>query len=296
MQRVTWASLFALSHVCRCRLPLAIIFYCMPCGAQENENAPQEVQNQSAASAALQRMRRRALSLTMYTDRERERESAPLQDKPLLRYSDPGGITTDASIWAWGNAGRPLALCAIFYERKSPREEKWSCELTALVDERYIVQGEAGWQWSPEKSDVDFQPMPGAPPPSDTATLRRRQMNEIVERFDVSETFNAERTDQLRLMPRSLYRYSDAEHGLIDGALYAFANGTNPETLLIVECRSDSKAAATWQYGFARLSAAQLQAKLGDAVVWRRAGIVRWNPHEPYYSRFGPDGAVFPRP
>jgi hypothetical protein len=50
----------------------------------------------------------------------------------------------------------------------------------------------------------------------------------------------------------------------------------------------------SWHYGFARLGAAQLQATLNDDIVWRRAGVVRWDPTEPCYSRFGPDGAVFP--
>lgn len=272
---------------------LAALACCLPADAEEAGKARPNAQDR-AADLSLPRMRRRALSLTMRTGGESETVAVPLQAEPLLHYSDPGGITTDATIWAWGKTGRPLALCAIFYERKSAREEKWSCELTALADERQMVEATSGWKWTPVKSDVEFLPVPGAPAPSETARLRRRQMNEIAASFIVSETFNAERTDQLRLMPRSLYRYSDADHGLIDGALYAFANGTNPEALLIVECRSSDASAAAWKYGFARLGAAQLQAKLDETVVWQRPGVVRWDPREPYYSRFGPDGAVFP--
>ncbi|HET6881848.1 MAG TPA: hypothetical protein VFI31_16910 [Pirellulales bacterium] len=237
-------------------------------------------------------MRRRAQSLVMRKLGDAAQAPQALHEEPILHYTDPGGITTDATIWAWGKTGRPLALAAIFYEKLSPDTEKWSCELTALADEKLRVESKTGWEWTPQKSDIDLRSAPGEPAPGDSLRQRARQMNEISRRFSVSETFSAERTDQLRLMPRALYRYADAEHGLIDGALYAFAGGTNPEALLLVEARTTPEGVA-WHYGFARLGAAQLQAMLDDKLVWQRPGVVRWDANEPYYSVFGPDGEVF---
>ena len=40
---------------------------------------------------------------------------------------------------------------------------------------------------------------------------------------------------ELRLMPTPLLRYSSATNKIIDGALFAFAQGTNPEALVLVE-------------------------------------------------------------
>lgn len=274
-------------------LLLAIGLCCIPAAAQEQEKPTKETPKKTADSIVLHRMRRRAQSLVLQTPVGAGRDGVPLQDEPLLHYSDPGGITTDATIWAWGKSGRPLALAAIFYEKLSPDTEKWSCELTTLADDTLRVKSKTGWQWRPSKSDITLQPAPGGPVPAETPRRRARQMNEIARRFSVSETFSAERTDQLRLMPRALYRYADTEHGLIDGALYAFANGTNPEVLLVIEARS-RRDGAIWQYGFARLGAAQLQAMLDDKLVWQRPGVVRWDADEPYYSVFGPDGEVFP--
>lgn len=257
-----------------------------------DENIP-PVAPKTSESAALVRMRRRAHSLTLHKPGDGGKPMIPMQYRPLLHYSDPGGITTDATLWAWGKTGRPLALAAIFYEQLSPDMEKWSCELTSLADDKLLVESETGWRWTPEKSDVDWQHVPGAPPVGENQRQRGRQISEIARRFSVSETFSAERTDQLRLMPRPLYRYADPEHGLVDGALYAFASGTNPEALLLIEGRTTRERAA-WHYGFARLGAAQLQATLNDKAVWQRPGIARWNSDAAYYSVFGPDGKVFP--
>jgi hypothetical protein len=275
-------------------LPLAFVILscCLPVGAQEKSSAD-DTPNKSADSATLARMRRRAQSLVMHNTAPADSAAVALQDEPLLHYTDPGGITTDATIWAWGKTGRPLALAAIFYEKLSSGKEKWSCELTALADEEVRVESKTGWRWMPRNSDIEWQAAPGESEPGQTPRQRARQMNELARRFSVSETFSEERTDQLRLMPRALYRYADPEQGLMDGALYAFANGTNPEALLLVEARTAPER-AVWHYGFARLGAAQLQATLDDKPVWRRPGIVRWNANEAYYSVFGPDGEVFP--
>jgi hypothetical protein len=292
MRRIDAQTLIAGVVAGYLRLALVIALCCLPAGAQESEKSADDTQRKSADSAALQGMRRRAQSLVMRRLGDADHAAVALQDEPLLHYSDPGGITTDATIWAWGKIGRPLALAAIFYEKLSPDTEKWSCELTALADDKLRVESKTGWQWTPQKSDIELRPAPGEPAPGETLRQRARQMNELARRFSVSETFSAERTDQLRLMPRALYRYSDNEHGVIDGALYAFAGGTNPEALLLVEARKTAEGAA-WHFGFARLGAAQLQATLDDQLVWQRPGIVHWDADEPYYSVFGPDGEVF---
>lgn len=270
----------------------AILSCCLPAGAQEKSSAS-ETPEKAADSTALEAMRRRARSLVVRKAGDAADATTPLQNEPLLHYSDPGGITTDATLWAWGKSGRPLALAAIFFEKLPSNLEKWSCELTALSDARISVESKAGWEWAPNRSDVDLKVVPDAPVPVDNGRQRSRQMNDIARRFTVSETFSAERTDQLRLMPRAVYRYSDPEDGLIDGALYAFASGTNPEALLLVEGRKTPENGA-WHYAFARLGAAQLQATLGDTLVWRCPGIERWSADEPYYSVFGTDSEVFP--
>lgn len=251
-----------------------------------------EKQSDADVAERLDSMRRRAKSLTCRIGDGDDTTPTELVDAPILHYSDPGGITTDGTIWAWGTVGRPVALASIFYERQATGD-KWSCELLSLHDGPLSVAAGAGWKWHPPRGEIQMQSLPNEPDASDQARRRSRQMKEIARRFEVSETFSAERTDQLRLMVRALHEYSDPDRGLLAGALYAYANGTNPEALVIIECRRPAKGEASWKYGFARLGAAQVQASLNGAQVWQCSGIERWNAADPYFSVFGPEAAVF---
>ena len=209
--------------------------------------------------------------------------------KPILRYSDPGGITTDASIWAWGTKGRPAALAGIFFLNQDGMESKWSCELLSLADDGVRVRSPAGWSWSPDKTGLQWLPIADAP--GDSQRQRLRQMKEIAERFDVSTTERMQRS-QLRLMIQPLHRYSDEDQGLIDGALFSYASGTNPETVLILECRTTA-GGSEWHAAFVRFGANICQARQDDKVVWECAAVKSWNPKEPYFSQFGPVEKVF---
>ena len=107
-----------------------------------------------------------------------------------------------------------------------------------------------------------------------------RQMRDIARRFSLSETFR-EQTYELRLLSNPAHRYSDADGGLFDGALFIYAYGTNPEAVLAIEARGTSSEATTWQYGFARLTGASVSAKVGDTSVW---SAEQWE--RPSYTNF----------
>lgn len=152
----------------------------------------------------------------------------------------------------------------------------------------------APWKWTPAKTELKWIAVPESPVPGETKPARLRQMKEIARRFLVSEKL-PEKTgdDQLRLLERELHRYADADRGVIDGTLFSFSNGTNPEALLLVECRKAGNAPAEWQFGFARMSAAPVTARLGEKIVWTCLPIGKWMNDGPYFSMFGPEKTVF---
>jgi hypothetical protein len=119
-------------------------------------------------------------------------------------------------------------------------------------------------------------------------------MSDIARRFAATGIHNdGKDVTELRLMDRPLSRFTDPEHGLVDGALYAFASGTNPEVLLIVECRTESDGTSLWYQGFARMGADRVAVRWGEMVVWERPEVKRWIRSEPYFSAFGPVDTVF---
>jgi hypothetical protein len=79
----------------------------------------------------------------------------------------------------------------------------------------------------------------------------------------LANDFTAELTDfrqnnsgerqSLRRLTQPLYRYQSTAPELLDGALFAFTLGTDPEVFLLLEARRVGEAFA-WQYGLARMN------------------------------------------
>jgi hypothetical protein len=97
-------------------------------------------------------------------------------------------------------------------------------------------------------------------------------MKTIAERFNaaVDQDEKFESSEQLRLLTSPIYRYAASEQGILDGAMFAFVQGTNPEVLLLIEAVAADSSAGTWRYGFARMSCFYLRVRQGDQVVWTR--------------------------
>jgi hypothetical protein len=82
--------------------------------------------------------------------------------------------------------------------------------------------------------------------------------------------WRADRSDrtELRRLPRELYRYQPEKPPVIDGAVFAFVMGTDPEALLMIEAVQGPDH-TDWQYAFVRETSASLQARHVDQVVWK---------------------------
>jgi hypothetical protein len=173
----------------------------------------------------------------------------------------------------WVDDGRPVAAASIF-----PWQGRILChEFTSLSRGAGLVarDGEAV-VWSPRDAGVEFRDVPAAPAPADSPELRLRQMKSLAERF--TATLIGWKQDDagpevLRLLPRPLYRYEikeaqAAHRDLLDGALLAFVQGTDPEALLLLEAVVIDER-PRWQYAFSRATSGGLEARLGKEVIWK---------------------------
>jgi hypothetical protein len=126
-----------------------------------------------------------------------------------------------------------------------------------------------GWTWEPSRSGLTFVRADRIGPPAESTNARLRQMKTIADRFtasvDPDGTFA--NPEQLRLLTTPIYRYSATEQGILDGALFAFAQGTNPEVLLLIEADATAPTAKVWRYGFARMSCFFLRVHQGGQFV-----------------------------
>ena len=69
-------------------------------------------------------------------------------------------------------------------------------------------------------------------------------------------------------MPKPLHRFTDPDSGVIDGALFAFAYGTNPDVLLILEAQEEGEGPPVWHYDLGRLGGAETIVTLDGNEVW----------------------------
>lgn len=182
----------------------------------------------------------------------------------------------DASIWVLGAGGRPPAVLVLeFYDNNTVM-----FELTANDEPPQSVQG-AGWEWTPEDAEFQWVKVPVDAAPGGAARLRQSQLKLLIQDFAASEEFNGQ-TYQLRVLPRPIYEYKDPARGVLGGAVFVVANGTNAEILMFVEAREESDATpACWVAGFSRLATASLDVKYAKQDFWSSPSETEYNPNRP---------------
>ena len=82
---------------------------------------------------------------------------------------------------------------------------------------------------------------------------------------------------ELRLIPQPLYRHQRSSADVLDGALFCFVMGTDPEVLLLVEARNTPNG-SQWCYALARHSSFPLRVFYKGGETWSRR---RGGPRDP---------------
>jgi hypothetical protein len=212
----------------------------------------------------------------VFVDASAREEMTP---HPVLRWRNVtrGTQESEGVLVLWVNDGRPEALASIF-----PWEGDLTHEFVSLSRRAKLVGRDGGRViWSPETPGVEYKDVPGAPAPADAPAARLRQMKVLADRFKVTMTgWKADKSDreELRLLPKPLYRYELSETpvrnpGWLDGEVFAFVQGTDPEAILLLEAvRQNGR--GRWQYAFARATSGGLEARLDTKVVWAVAYLL----------------------
>jgi hypothetical protein len=206
--------------------------------------------------------------------------AAPLIEQPALRFEELSRDNRGGSVWLWGVTGRPAAVMELYQPAQKP--EDWCFVLSNLSGGTIRAAREGNVWWQENKSDVQMQPFPDAPDPAAASTARLLQMRSLARRFQAHEFWDPDHSRfNLRLLPQPLHRY-DGE-GAIDGTLFVFANGTNPEACLLVEARADDTGNVLWNYGLARLGHAEIHVQLDGEPVWRVKRLDDTPNRKPYW-------------
>ena len=163
-----------------------------------------------------------------------------LQPDSVLNWTNPVSGSIRGKVFIWTHEGRPCAIASIYkYDEKT----LLSTEFHSLMTEQFRAIRDDGITWSPSDSGVNVRPFVNANPPSTTRAARRLEMRSFARRFSAERIDPDESKWSLRLMPQPLFRYEAPVPGVIDGAVFALAQGTNPDVILLIEAFQDGRAA-----------------------------------------------------
>jgi hypothetical protein len=190
-------------------------------------------------------------------------------DRPLLLYSDDTRGDDRGFLFGWGDKGRPLATLEIF--QKVNNRATWTFCICNTSGGRVRAGRSRGPWWQENDSDIAFKDIPTAPAVAVDSAVRQRQMKLLAQNFTAHEIYNPNNTRyDLRRLDRPLHSYRDEDTGILEGGLFNFANGTNPELLLFIEARQAKAEGAkpAWQFGVGRSAAAELHLEYGGKEVY----------------------------
>lgn len=218
---------------------------------------------------------------TLYTDRARaivaaraDADSAALTlvDRPILTFSNP--VRPDALHGAgflWTDRGIPRAIGAVWSaEDQKERSQRNLCyEFYSLSEHPLDVTiANSDVRWKPKESGLEWLTLSDAPAPAGSRPLRLTQMRRLAGEWSAEgQTGEAE----LRLLPQPVYRYPETVTGPLDGAIFAFVMGTDPELFVLLEAWPMGEGStSSWRVSPVRFSGTPLTLKRNDAVLWSR--------------------------
>ena len=228
---------------------------------------PDAAEEPSGARQRLDAMRQRIAGITVWKQIGGERERLEAPKAALFRLVDPTREFPDGTLWTWPEKGRPAVLVTLSLLTSS-QPPVWVYEFASLSDSLVEAEFAGEKKWSALRPGWEGEKFDNAPAPADSAAARLRQMRELARRFKAVEQFPTPIRSELRLLPQPVLRYSDGEKGQLDGAIFLFCHGTNPEVILTIEARLKAGNQPEWQYGLARNTISELHVTLDEREVW----------------------------
>ena len=213
-----------------------------------------------------------------------------LQKEPILRWSNPAAGSIYGDVYVWTYQGRPEVLASIYRWYHPYRSQ--TAEIHSLSTGEVVISSKDRKIWQPAKAGIEFLAAADAPAPAETAPQRLQQMRGLAKEFSVKLLDTREEKEkgvarELRMLNQPVFRYNSLNPELLDGAMFAFVEGTDPEAWLLLEARKkDGK--TSWQFAFARMNNDELHGFQKQVQVWKVAKTdAPWqNPRELTYAMF----------
>ncbi|HTU17187.1 MAG TPA: hypothetical protein VMG10_03935 [Gemmataceae bacterium] len=190
-----------------------------------------------------------------------------LRREPVLRWSNPVQGEVHGNVFVWTRDGRPLVVGSLF---------KWfspfthmSHEFQSLAEKPLRATFHGAPVWKTSKAGLRFVDVPGAAAPAASEAQRLLQLKRLAKDFTGSKKKPRGSETQVRLLPQPIHRYAAPTQGVLNGALFAFVEGTDPEMFLLIEARGKSASSARWQFAATRMvHIEEVRLRHRDKQVW----------------------------
>jgi hypothetical protein len=215
--------------------------------------------------------------LAEYSLFRQKKPDAPLtlRKESIIFYSNPEGPSHSGATFLWLDGARPVAAISLSIRRPN---DLVAHEMTSFSAAPLDCQRRGKSIWQPKSGGLLTQPFADAPPPADGKRQRLTQMRNLARRFTATRQGSTDTHPQeLRLLTTPLYRFTAADQGIQDGAVFAFAISNDPDLLLLLEATLQPP---RWQYSLARMAAVPEVVRLDDAEIWSVANYHRQPPDD----------------
>ena len=192
-------------------------------------------------------------------------QAAALRAEPSLLYADNTRGLMDSSLWVWEHQGQAVGVTAVEWNPQDGGEGLWTFEFASLTPAALKFALPQG-NWTMDSNVAIPRSIPMAPPVAASRAQRQLQMKQMAERFTAIELHRMQGRIELRRLSAPIFRQAEVTPG--DGAIFVFANGTNPEVLLMIHTVTVKNQAA-WSYTLGALAAEELVVSLDGREVWR---------------------------
>lgn len=261
------------SKVVMAAVCVAVLACSIPCLADEPD------EQQDAAARQLEFMMNSVRELRLVPDDDPE-AAWRFHPKPLLRWSNPVGGARDGIVVLWTDGDRPVVVATVFQSKGGD----WVQESSSFASRSFVMREGNQVLWEARKQEDEFRPLEKSPMPAASGTKRLAQMRSIAREFVVFDDFastNQTVRHELRLLSNPLYRYEAKDQGVVDGAVFVFALGTDPELILVLEAREKDDGNRDWFYRFEAMTAWAVEVKRQERTIWS----VGTAPREDFHSR-----------
>lgn len=220
---------------------------------------------------------------------------AALVEQPLLRWSNPTAGSVYGEVFLWTVDGRPAAVASI-YRWYHPFKDS-TVEFVSVSQQAIEAKEPERSQWKTKTPGTRFSDLAAAPLPAESARARLSQMRSLAREFTTEladKRGGDEVVRKLRLLDQPVYRYESPSHKVIDGGLFAFVEGTDPEVWLILEA-VESQGSRTWRFALARMNIDAIRVRRGESVVQAWEGLREaWSDRSQPYVMFNFDPDKLP--